>query len=80
MTNTQRQERLNFIREQILLLRGYLANPDTLVNISGDGILESWNTSRSDVYKQLKALELEEKRLTGTAHRIRYADTSRLVR
>ena len=79
MTETQKQERLNFVREQILLLRGFLSNPDSLINISGDGITETW-TNRADIQKELKALELEEKRLTGTANRIRYADTSQIAK
>lgn len=78
-TSSQKQERLKFVQEQILLLRGFLSNPDTFVSVSGDGMSESW-MNRADAWKELKALELEEKRLLGQATRIRYADTRNIAR
>ena len=77
MNSTQKQERLQFVQEQIVLLRGYLSNPDSLLNISADGITEQW-VNRTDILKELRAYEREEERLLGTGGaRIRYADTRR---
>lgn len=79
MNATQKQERIKFINEQILLLRGFLSNPDSLINISGDGLSEQW-ANRADIQKELKAYENELDRLTSRGGgRIRYADTRRVA-
>ena len=77
MNAQQKKERLQHVQNCILLLRGYLQNPDSLLNISADGISEQW-VNRADILKELRAYEREEERLLGTGGaRIRYADTRR---
>lgn len=73
-----RDERLKSIRKRILLIRGALENPDSIINISIDGVSENW-VSRDSLIEELRGLERAEDRLTGRFRRVRTTDLSKLL-
>ena len=73
-----REERLKSVRKRILLVRGALENPDSIINISLDGVSENW-VSRDSLIEELRGLERLEDQLTGRGHRLRGTDLSRLI-
>ena len=74
-----KEERLRSVRKRILLVRGALENPDSIINISLDGVSENW-VSRDSLIEELRGLERLEDQLTGRGHRLRQTDLSRLIR
>lgn len=73
-----KDERLKSVRKRILLVRGALENPDSIINISLDGVSENW-VSRDSLIEELRGLERLEDQLTGRGHRLRQTDLSRLI-
>lgn len=68
--------RLRSIRKRIRLLREALECPDSLINVSVDGISENF-VNRKDLLAELESLEMTESRLSGRSSRIRVIDLSK---
>lgn len=75
-TTDSNEARLRSVRRRIDLLREALECPDSLINVSVDGVSESW-VNRKDLVVELTALENVEARLSGRTSRIRRIDLSR---
>lgn len=61
-------ERLANVRERIRLIREALADPSTLSEITIDGVTEKFD--RTALRAELRELEVEEARLTGSGGRL----------
>ena len=73
-----KRQRLESIQKRIRLLEAALENPDSIINLSADGVSETW-IPRKDLQEELDGLYKAYERISGSFHRIRTANISRLT-
>lgn len=71
-------QRLERIKKRITLIEAALENPDSIINISADGVTETW-TPRKELEEELNGLYKSYETLSGNFKRTRIANLSRLT-